>query len=176
MTMELNIKPFFIMEPKNKDILAKFLQKAKRKTFASKLSIPRLNRDGSKEYVYRDGDWLYKDRYFGSLVDTGQEVVFHKGRLVWSMSYRGGMFNNYKNLSKRCFSFLKKCLMEAPIEFPIRGPPRYNYGELLYENHWKGSLDDFVGEERISLRGNQIYFRNYLGGTGEPKKELSSIN
>jgi hypothetical protein len=170
MKEELNIELFFTMEQKNKENLVKFLQKAKRKTFASKISIPSLNRDGSKQYVYREGDWLYRDKYFGSLIDTGQEVVFYKGRLIWSMSYRGGMLKDYKTLSRKCFSFLKKCLRATPLEFPVRGPRRYEKRGLLYENNWKGNLEDFVGEEKIFLEENQIYFRNYLGGTGEPKK------
>jgi hypothetical protein len=172
MNGKLNIELFFIMEQKNKENLVKFLQKAKRKTFASKISIPSLNMDGSKQYVYREGDWLYQDKYFGSLIDTGQEVVFHKGRLIWSMSYRGGMLEDYKDLSRKCFSFLKKCLREAPVDFPVRGPQKYEEKDFLYENNWRGNLEDFVGEEKIFLGGNQIYFRNYLGGTGEPKKEL----
>jgi len=161
------------MELKTKENFAIFLQVAKRKTFASRISIPRFNADGSKEYIYHEGDWLYRDKYFGSVVDTGQELVFYRGRLIWSMSYRGGMIDSAKGLSKKCFSFLKKCLRNSPIEFPVRGPPHYNEGDLSYENIWKGNLEDFVGEEKIFLKKEQIYFRNYFGGTGEPKKELS---
>ncbi len=157
------------MEEKTKEQLAKFLNVAKRKTFASVISIPRFNRDKSKEYIYQEGDWKYRDRYYGSEVDTGQELVFHNERLIWSMSYRGGMIDSKKNLSKKCFSFLKKCLRNAPIEFPIRGPPIFEEGNFRYENSWKGSLEDFVGEEKILLNGEQIYFRNYLGGSGEPR-------
>lgn len=160
------------MEQKNRDTLAKFLQKAKRKTFASRISFPSLGRDRSKEYVYREGEWLYKDRYYGSLVDTGQEFVFHKGRLIWSMSYRGGMFEDYRGLSRKCFSFLKKCLRMAPFEFPVRGPEKYEEEDLLYENRWRGGLEDFVGEEKIFFEGKQIYFRNYFGGTGELKIKI----
>lgn len=158
------------MQQKTKNTLAEFLQRAKRKTFASKISIPAFNKDGSKEYVYREGGWLYRDKYFGSLVDTGQEFVFYNDKLIWSMSYRGGMFEGYENLSRRCFSFLKKCLREIPFEFPVRGPQSYKEEDLLYENNWRGSLEDFVGEEKIFLDGRQIYFRNYLGGTGELKR------
>ena len=161
------------MEQKIRERLAKFLQESKKNTFASRISIPRFNPDGSKEYIYKNGEWLYRDKYFGSLVDTGQEVVFYKGKLIWSMSYRGGMIEPHKNLSKKCFSFLKKCLRNIPIEFPVRGVKEYKEDPFYYTNSWQGTLEDFVGEEKIFLKGEQIYFRNYLGGTGELKKDLN---
>jgi hypothetical protein len=157
------------MEKNIREQLSKFLQVAKRKTFASIISIPRFHKDKSKEYVYREKDWVYKDRYYGSEVDTGQELVFYNERLIWSMSYRGGMIDSRKNLSKKCFSFLKKCLRNSPKDFPVRGPSVFEENNFRYENSWEGDLEDFVGEEKIFLRGEQIYFRNYLGGSGDPR-------
>lgn len=157
------------MEKEIKEQLLKFLIVAKRKTFASRTSIPKFNKDKSKEYFYQEGNWIYQDKYYGSEVDTGQELVFHNKRLIWSMSYRGGMIDSKKNLSKKCFSFLKKCLRNTPLEFPVRGPSIFKEGKFRYENLWKGSLEDFVGEEKIFLNNEQIYFRNYLGGSGEPR-------
>jgi hypothetical protein len=153
----------------NKKLL-QFLLKAKNKTFASKISIPKLTKDRGKEYIYRKGDLLYKDKYFGSTIDTGQELVFYKKNLIWSMSYRGGMIKGYENLSKKCFSFLKECLRNSPEEFPVRGPKKYEKGNFQYENSWKGNIEDFIGEEKILLNKKQIYFRNYLGGTGKAVK------
>ena len=155
----------------NQENLAKFLQKAKKKTFASIVTLPRICLDGGKEYIYKEKDLVYKDKYFGSVVDTGQELLYHKKRLVWSMVYRGGMISGKENLSKKCFSFLKKCLRKIPLKFPVRGQPFYEEGDFKYENYWKGNLEDFVGEEKIFWKGKQIYFRNYLGGTGEPRKQ-----
>lgn len=157
------------MEKELKNELGKFLKLAKSKTFASLISIPKFNLDGSKEYSYKKGDWLYKDKYYGSVVDTGNERVFYKNKLIWSMAYRGGMFESKKDLSKKCFSFLKKCLLNIPSEFPVRGPKIFNENNLIYENIWKGNLEDFIGEEKIFLGEEQIYFRNYIGGTGEPR-------
>ena len=153
----------------NQENLAKFLQKSKRKTFASATTIPKFRLDGSKEYFYKEGNLTYRGKYFGSLVDTGQELVFHKNKLVWSMSYRGGMVLGKEDLSKKCFSFLKKCLRKAPLFFPVRGPTSYREGVFRYENSWKGDLEGFIGEEKIFYEGEQIYFRDYLGGTGSSK-------
>lgn len=156
---------------KNKE-LTLFLIEAKKKTFASNLSFPRLKLDGSKEYTYRKGFFVYQDNYFGSSLDTGRELVFFKGTLLWSMSYRGGMIQGEETLSKSCFSFLKECLRNPPQEFPVRGPCYYKNKNFVYINFWKGTLEDFVGEERIFFGKKQVYFRNYLGGTGKLKEKV----
>ena len=155
--------------------LVSFLEKAKKKTFASRVSIPKRTLNGGKEYSYHEGEFLYKDKYFGSTIDTGQELVFHRDNLIWSMSYRGGMLKGKEDLSKKCFSFLKKCLRNPPKDFPVRGKPVYQEGNFRYENSWRGSLEDFVGEEKIFWKGEQIYFRNYLGGMGELRKTMNGL-
>jgi len=155
----------------NLEGLTEFLQEAKKKTFASKISLPKLNPDKSKEYIYKKGNFKYKDTYFGSVIDTGQELVFYKGNLIWSMAYRGGMILGKEAFSKKCFSFLKRCLRKTPKEFPVRGPKFYKEKEFKYENIWKGDLENFTGQEKIFLKGEQIYFRDYLGGMGAPKKK-----
>lgn len=154
---------------KNKD-LEIFLLEAKKKTFASKLSFPIIKRDGSKEYVYRKGFFVYRDNYFGSNVDTGRELVFFKGMLLWSMAYMGGMILGEESISRACFSFLKECLRNAPLDFPVRGPKYYKNKNFVYTNSWEGTLEDFVGEEKIFFGEKQVYFRNYLGGTGKLKE------
>ena len=45
--------------------LMSFLQKAKKKTYASKAHIAKKTKDGGKEYIYKEGDYLYKDKYSG---------------------------------------------------------------------------------------------------------------
>jgi len=144
--------------------LAPFLEKAKKKTFASRFSIPKQTPDGGKEYSYQENDFLYKDKYFGSIIDTGQELVFYKGDLIWFMSYHGGMLANQNNLSKKCFSFLKKCLRDSLKDFPVRGKSFKKKRDFTYKNCWKGDLKEFVGKEKIFFKGKNIYFRNYLGG------------
>jgi len=47
------------------DQLKEFLQKAKKKTYASKVSVAKKTKDGGKEYIYKEGDYLYKDKYSG---------------------------------------------------------------------------------------------------------------
>jgi len=76
------------------------------------------------------------------------------------------MKEGFEHLSKKCFFFLKQCLRNLPSNFPVRGPSSFKKGEFRYINDWKGELENFVGEEKIFYKNQQIYFRNYLGGTG----------
>lgn len=150
--------------------LQKFLVEAKKKSYASLFSIPRIYLDGSKEYRYKEKGFVYKDRYFGSTLYVGHELVFHNKKLIWSMVYRGGMVEGYQEFSDKCFSFLKKCLRKIPEDFPVRGPKLVEENSFRYENNWKGNLEDFVGEEKIFFKNKQIYFRNYHGGSGKLRK------
>ena len=147
----------------NKEMID-FIQRAKKATFASKTAKPIKTKDNGLKYTYEESPLLYKDKYFGYFTDTGQEVVWYNGNPIWSMSYRGGMLS-HEDLSSRCFSFLKRCLQKFPETFPVRGPEIYEEGDFKYENEWKGDINSFFGEEKIFLKKEQIYFRNYLGGT-----------
>jgi|TARA_Y100000310_G_scaffold228919_1_gene231260 hypothetical protein len=150
------------MESRWEDLVS-FLQRAKKNTFASRIRVPKKNRDGSKEYYYSEGNFEYIDKYYGSTVDTGKELVFHNEKLLWSMSYRGGM-KSHKELQRRCFSFLKKALRDPPKDFPVRGPKNFKLRDFKYRNNYDGSLLDFIGREEIFWRGTRIYLRDYFGG------------
>ena len=63
--------------------LSTFLVKAKKNTYASvgEGSEERLE-DSSKELIYEESDFKYRDRYFGSL---------YKDKKVYELSYHGGV-------------------------------------------------------------------------------------
>jgi len=144
--------------------LKKFLIYAKKRTYASTSSVPKRFSNGGVKYIVKKDDWIYVDKYYGDLIDCGQEVVEFNGKVVWCMSYRGGMFDKYEHLAKECFGLLKKALKEMPAEFPARGPKNISDKEFKYENSWVGNILGFTGKEKIFWKGKQIYFRNYLGG------------
>jgi hypothetical protein len=75
------------------DAFVGFLLQAKRATYAAvgdDAAVAPLV-PGSKQLEYRAGDYLYRDIYLGMPFFVGQEVVAHRDRPVWSMSYAGGM-------------------------------------------------------------------------------------
>lgn len=141
-----------------------FIAKAKKQTYASTKTKPKKTKDGGKTYTIREGDLLYTDTYFGNIIDCGQERVYDRGKVIWIMAYRGGIFDKYSHLHREAFDFLKKCISKMPKDFPARGPRLFKEGKFRYENKWTGTLEGFVGEENIYYDGKQICFRNYVGG------------
>ena len=143
--------------------LKQFLAKAKQKTYASKLSIPKRTEDKGKQYTVNIGELTYTDLYHGEKNFSGKEMVLLKGTPIWSMVYFGGTQDNSINENK-VYGFLKSCLMNLPQEFPIRGPKEFSKGEFKYTNTWEGDLDNFKGEEKIYITGKLVYTLNYSGG------------
>ena len=143
--------------------LVKFIAEAKKKGYASTVSIFKKTEDGGETCEVKDGDFTYTDSYFGGLTDSGQERVYFKGKVIWVMAYRGGIMNR-EELHNEAFGFLKKCISMMPKEFPARGPKSFVEGDWRYENIWQGDIWGFTGEENIYFKDEKICFRNYLGG------------
>ena len=153
----------------NKKIV-RFIAKAKKKAYASTDAKPKKTEDGGKTYSIREGNLIYTDTYFGNIVDCGQERVYLKGKVIWVMAYRGGIFDKYQHLHHEAFNFLKKCISRIPKDFPARGPRSFREGKFRYENIWAGDIKGFVGEESIYFNEKKICFRNYVGGLIKNKK------
>lgn len=147
----------------NKQLL-EFIANAKKQGYASAISKFKKTKDGGNTCIIKQGQFTYTDTYFGNLTDSGQERIYEKGKVIWLMAYRGGIFNQYKHLHKEAFGFLKKCISKMPKNFPARGPKSLKFRKWKYENKWKGNIEGFVGEESIYFNGKKICFRNYLGG------------
>ena len=150
--------------------IIQFILRAKKQAYASVNSKPKKTKDGGKTYVVKDGDLMYTDTYFGNIIDCGQERVYQKGKVIWVMAYRGGIFDNYLDFHQEAFDFLKKCINKMPKQFPARGPKSMKIKKFRYENKWKGNIEGFTGEEYIYFNGKKICFRNYLGGLIKNKK------
>jgi hypothetical protein len=147
-----------------------FIAEAKKQAYASDKIKPKKTKDGGKSYSLKKGDLLYTDTYFGNLVDCGQERVYLKGKVIWVMAYRGGIYDKYQNIHGEAFEFLKKCISKIPKNFPARGPKYVKIGFFEYKNTWQGTIEGFIGEEIIYFKGKKICFRNYVGGLIKNKK------
>jgi hypothetical protein len=142
--------------------LVAFLLAAKRATYASAdgAAVVEADLPGAHQLEYRDGDWLYRDIYFGGLSFAGQETVYREGRPLWSMVYSGGMLDDQAALG----GFLKDALCHVSADRPFRGPSAYRSGEYAYSDASHGGVDRFWGAEQITLRGRLIYDLRYSGG------------
>jgi hypothetical protein len=138
--------------------LKKFLLKAKKSTYAgAEGDSKKILSDGSKEFVFTEGIYSYRDCYFGSNPFAGQEIVFSNCKAIWVMNYRGYILD--KTISeKEVYSFLKQALMEISEIKPFRGPSEFIRGNFKYTSKLtKEDKDSFAGMETIYLKDNKIY-------------------
>lgn len=148
----------------NKEFI-NFLLKAKKSTYAgAEGDSKKILNDGSKEFVFAEGIYVYRDRYFGSDLFAGQEVVFSSGKAIWIMNYRGYILDKTIG-EKEIYSFLKQALLEASKENPFRGPSEFTTGNFKYISELtKEDINSFAGMETIYFKNNKIYELYFHGG------------
>ncbi|MEI6288352.1 MAG: DUF5680 domain-containing protein [bacterium] len=122
---------------KFEDEIWQFLKHARANTYASGTPTkPDLVNIGFEMYEFKCGVWLYRDRFAGSRLAGGQEVVWYRGRPVWYMNYGGGMGDNYlsdRKKTKPTFKFLKQVILQESEKFQPRGPAEIKIGDWRYE-------------------------------------------
>jgi len=142
--------------------LARFIVKAKRNTYASEGRELRGS-DESKSLQYKEGDYVYRDRYFGSEKFGGEEVVWFKEKPVWVMNYYGGIEKQILD-SERVFGFLRKALLRISPDKPFRGPHFYQEGDFEYADSSSGDITRFKGTEEITYQREPVHRLEYAGG------------
>lgn len=144
-----------------------FLIRAKKATYASQgdeASVTPLLQ-GSRQLEFQEGEFLYRDIYFGMSYFIGQETVYYQGNPIWSMSYSGGVDQEYGiELVKQVYAFLRKAMRNVSSNNPYRGPKEFTEGDYIYSDSNEGGLDQFVGKETISYCNKNVYTLNYSGG------------
>lgn len=141
-----------------------FLLKAKLKTYAAGGEGNEQNlEDGTREMSYRDGNFFYRDRYFGFDPFIGEEVIWENGKVVWAMNYYG-MVTDESVSAGDVYHFLQKAMQHVSAERPFRGPDEYEEGDFLYKDASEGNLSQFSGEETIFFQNKQVYLLMYHGG------------
>lgn len=149
--------------------LPAFLVEAKRRTYAgldddATIAAPAL--PGSKQLEYGAGALRYRDLYFGMVFFTGIETVSRADRVIWSMSYSGGMLPEVKGreLMLGIYAFLRQALLSIEESRPYRGPPAFADGGFTYANTVSGELTRFSGSETIHADGRLVFALHYGGG------------
>lgn len=119
--------------------------------------------DGSKELVFEENPYKYRDRYFGFSPFVGEEVVWKNHKPIWGMNYYGKIISNSIQVDK-IYLFLQKALRLVKIKKPFRGPDNFTDGEFSYESKSKGNIEQFQGVESIYYRGTEVFRLYYHGG------------
>jgi hypothetical protein len=141
-----------------------FLLKAKLRTYATGgEGSDRTLEDGTRELSYREGDFFYRDRYFGFNPFVGEEVVWEKDKVIWAMNYYGAVTDESVP-SADVYKVLQRAMQRVAAKRPFRGPSEYREGDFAYHDQSEGSVDSFSGEEVIYFQGRQVYSLKYHGG------------
>jgi hypothetical protein len=144
--------------------LKQFLVKAKMKAYAGAgEGGAKTLADGSKEMTYEENGFKYRDRYFGSNPFIGQEVVWQGDKMIWAMNYYGQVFNPLVR-SQAVYQFLQKALAQVKEERPYRGIPYFKELDFEYKNANRGTLENFMGLEKILYKSEEVFRLDYHGG------------
>jgi len=144
--------------------LAQFLVKAKINTYASSgEGGEKILPDGAKELEFEEGEFKYRDRYFGSTSFIGEEIVWQNGKIIWGMNYYGQTLSKIVS-AKEIYQFLQEALRKVGEDKPFRGPDSFKRDDFEYINKAKGTVEEFKGEEAILYKGETVYKLNYHGG------------
>ncbi|MBI2543387.1 MAG: hypothetical protein HYW24_04335 [Candidatus Aenigmarchaeota archaeon] len=116
------------------------LVRAKKATYASD-ATPVILEDDSNNLDYREGLYLYKDKWFGSDPFSGEETVLFDRNPIWFMKYSGSTLNlesaferqlQRDLITESIYTFLRNALSHVTIEKPFRGPEKFETAMFAY--------------------------------------------
>jgi hypothetical protein len=150
--------------PVDTGALADFLVKAKNEGYASgdQSRIRKLD-DGGLDASFTEGQFTYRDRWYGETAFSGEEVVHFRGKAVWSMNFYGAVSKDAQ-VPAEFAKFHKSALRRVTAASPFRGPLFHQEGDLVYINDVTGSIREFSGVERVLFRSREIFRLVYHGG------------
>jgi len=148
----------------NNKVLAKFLVKAKIRTYASNgEGAEKKLENGGRELTFEEGEFSYRDIYFGFNPFAGEEVVWENKKCIWVMNYCGKIISNDVT-EKEIYKFLQKAMKMVDEENPFRGPNSLKEGNFEYSDSNEGDINFFNGVEKIFYCGKLVYRLHYHGG------------
>lgn len=152
--------------------LKTFLVSAKQHTYAAEGSAEEKLTDGARQFMYREGPFEYRDRYYGFNPFGGEEVVWEEGKPLWCMNYWGRIITQYVNRAvwaempppDAIYGFLRRALRKVDEGLPLRGPLLgFDEGEWSYRATVSGTIETFRGSEMIGYK-IRVYECNFHGG------------
>lgn len=160
----------------NLDELTEFIVKAKRNGYAGN-GKKRIEPDGSKTFIFKEGNLCYIDNYSGSYQAPGNEIVRWQredGQRIWHMAYSGGMspeFWGNEKVKEFTLAFLKEALMMVSFSHPFRGQSIHENEDLIYTMEFVGNIRRCLGiEDIIDKSSNKLLFsQDFIGCLTIPK-------
>ncbi len=159
--------------------LLEFIINAKKKGYAGGTDYKVLD-DKGKEFIFKEGNYEYRDKYYGFNPFTGHEIILKDGKAVWVMNYTGNVtVSTWTVKTSKVFKFLREAMcnyLESPAgitaSIPVRGARLTLFKNFKYTSNIEGSFNKFKGIERIYYREydyKEVYIGYFHGGTVEGK-------
>lgn len=126
------------------------------------------SRTGSHDLVWSDGDWHYRDSYFGGTDFIGQESVWRGDEPVWAMNYYGFIIRPDLIDGTRAGETIKAALSLMYAEGRFLGGFSWSGPHGRYVDKSDGDVAQFLGREAILCDGIEAYALHYHGGLIRP--------
>lgn len=152
------------------DIIAldRFIVLAKRQTYVGDGVKAVASRTGAHDLTFADGDWSYRDSYFGGTDFLGQETVWLRDEPVWAMNYYGYILRPDLIDANRAGTTIKAALSAMYGEGRFLGGFEWNGPHGIYRDTSTGDAAHFHGREAIAVGGVEAYALDYFGGLVKP--------
>lgn len=148
--------------------LTRVVVAAKRATYVGDGRRAEPSRAGSHDLTWHDGDWSYRDSYFGGTDFLGQETVWHRGEPVWAMNYYGYILRPGLIDARRAGETIKAALAAMYAQGRFLGGFEWTGPHGRYVDRSEGEADHFHGREVILVEGIEAYALDYFGGLVRP--------
>ena len=148
--------------------LERFIVEAKRATYVGGGLADAPSRTGAHDLVFRQGDWLYRDSYFGGSDFLGQEVVWFRQQPLWAMNYYGYILRADLIDAARAGATIKAALSAMYAEGRFLGGFEWSGPHGRYVDLSTGDVTHFKGREAIVVDAAEAYALDYFGGLIKP--------
>lgn len=148
--------------------LEAFIVAAKLATYVGNGARAEPSRPGAHDLTFTEGDWSYRDSYFGGTDFLGQEVAWLRGEPVWAMSYYGYITAPDLIDAVRAGATIKAALSLMYTEGRFLGGFDWTGPHGAYADRSTGDVRHFQGLETIVVNGTEAYRLDYFGGLVKP--------
>jgi hypothetical protein len=126
------------------------------------------SRPGSHDLVWEEGDWRYRDSYFGGTNFIGQETVWRGAQPVWAMNYYGFILRPDLIDGQRAGETIKAALSAMYAQGRFLGGFAWSGPHGDYVDQSSGDVGHFFGREVILVDAVEAYGLHYCGGLIAP--------
>lgn len=144
--------------------LEDFIIAAKKATYVGNGAGAEPSRQGAHDLTFSQGDWDYRDSYFGGIDFAGQEVVWRAGHPVWALNYFGYISRPDLIDAARAGATIKAALSKMYAEGRFLGGFEWAGPLGTYRDMSVGDVARFTGRETITVDSVEAYALDYHGG------------